>query len=336
MRAIPIGLLLLAGALTLSAAKGLEIYSIDVEGGQATLFVSPGGDSMMVDAGWPDNNHRDSERIAAAAKAAGVKKIDYLVITHYHADHVGGIFQLSQVLPILHFVDHGPLSESGKNAEILFHEYLDAARKGERITVKPGDTIPVKGLEVKVVAANGEVIPAALPGAGQATAECQGFARPPVDTTENGHSIGMLISYGDFRLLDMGDVTKDREYDLVCPNNRIGPIDLFLVSHHGTNPSNSLPFVRAISPRVAIMNNGPHKGGDPEVWQTIHDTRGLIDFWQLHYAIDADKQHNSPDTFIANLDVECEGKWIRVIAQKDGSFTVYNSRNRFEKSYPKK
>ncbi|MGA2144183.1 MAG: MBL fold metallo-hydrolase [Bryobacteraceae bacterium] len=336
MRAVKIGLILLAGAMTLAAAGKLEIYSIDVEGGQATLFVGPGGDSMLVDTGWPDNNHRDSVRIAAAAKAAGVKKIDYLVVTHYHADHVGGVFQISQVLPIIHFVDHGPQSETGKNPEILFHEYLDAARKGERITVKPGDTIPVKGLEVKVLAANGDAIHSALAGAGQATAECQGFARPAADATENGRSIGMLISYGDFRMLDMGDLTKDHEYDLVCPNNLIGPVDLFLVSHHGTNPSNSLPFVHAIAPRVAIMNNGPHKGGNPEVWQTVRDSRGLIDFWQIHYAIDSDKQHNSPDSFIANVDAECEGKWIRVNAQKDGAFTVYNSRNRFEKTYPKR
>ncbi|MGP8244292.1 MAG: ComEC/Rec2 family competence protein [Bryobacteraceae bacterium] len=336
MRAVTIASLLLAGALSLLAARNLEIYSIDVEGGQATLFVAPGGDSMLVDTGFPDNNHRDSERIAAAAKAAGVKKIDYLVITHYHRDHVGGIFQLSQVLPIVHFVDHGPQSETGKDPEILFHEYLAAARKSERITVKPGDTIPVKGLDVKVLAANGEVIQSPLAGAGQPTPECQGFARPPADATENSHSIGMLIAYGDFRMLDMGDLTKDREYDLVCPNNLIGTVDLFLVSHHGTNPSNSLPFVHAISPRVALMNNGPHKGGNPEVWQTVRDTRGLIDFWQLHYAIDTDKEHNSADTFIANVDAHCEGKWIRVTAQKDGTFTVYNSRNKFEKTYTKR
>lgn len=336
MRAVTIGLILLAGALTLPAAKNLEIYSIDVEGGQATLFVSPSGDSMLVDTGFPDNNHRDSARIAAAAKAAGVKKIDYLVITHYHLDHVGGIFQLSQILPIVHFVDHGPQSETGKDAEILFHEYLDAARKGERITVKPGDTIPVKGLEVKVLAANGDVIQTPLPGAGEPTPECQGFARPAADKTENGRSIGLLVSYGEFRLLDMGDLTKDHEYDLVCPNNRIGPVDLFLVSHHGTNPSNSLPFVHAISPRVALMNNGPHKGGNAEVWQTVRDTRGLIDFWQLHYSIDTDKEHNAPDTFIANVDANCEGKWVRVTAQKDGTFAVYNSRNKFEKTYTKR
>jgi hypothetical protein len=146
----------------------------------------------------------------------------------------------------------------------------------------------------------------------------------------------MLITFGDFRMLDMGDLTADHEYDAVCPNNKIGTVDLFLVSHHGTASSNSLPFVRAIAPRVAIVNNGPHKGGSPAVWQTVRDTRSLIDLWQLHYALDTDKAHNSPDTFIANLDANCEGKWIKVTAEKDGNFTVVNARNKFERTYTKR
>ena len=323
-------------AASLPAAKNLSIYAIDVEGGQATLFVAPGGESLLVDAGWTGNNHRDAERIAAAAKSAGVKRIDYLVITHYHADHAGGVYQLAEKLPILNFVDHGAQTETGKPAEILFNEYAAVRAKGHHTEAKPGDTLPLKNLEVKILSSNGDVISAPLQGAGESNPACSNAERPAADRTENGRSVGMLITFGDFRMLDMGDLTADHEYDLVCPNNRIGTVDLFLVSHHGTASSNSLPFVRAIAPRVAIVDNGPHKGGSPRVWQTVRDTRSLIDLWQLHYALDTDKQHNSPDTFIANLDANCEGRWIKVTAEKNGDFTVVNARNKFEKTYTKR
>jgi hypothetical protein len=249
---------------------------------------------------------------------------------------VGGVQSLSRVLPIVNFVDHGPQTETGKDAEVLFNEYSAFRDKGNHILVKPGDTIPVKGLDVTVLSAAGAVIGSALPGAGQPNPACSGLERPPADHTENGQSVGVLIAFGDFRMLDLGDLTTDREFELVCPLNKIGIVDLFLVSHHGLAASNSVPLVRGIEPHVALMNNGPHKGGSPEVWQTIRDTRGLLDLWQLHYAIDADKQHNSPDTFIANVDQICEGDWIRVTAQKDGTFTVFNSRNKFQKTYVKR
>ncbi|MGB9455794.1 MAG: MBL fold metallo-hydrolase [Bryobacteraceae bacterium] len=335
MRTLAAIALALVSAAALPAARNLEIFAIDVEGGQATLLVTPAGDSFLIDTGWPGHNHRDADRIAAAAKAAGVKKIDWLLITHFHVDHVGGVYQLAEKMPIVHFVDHGTSVEKGKDAEILYNEYEDVRAKGQHLRVEPGDTIPVKGIEVRVLSAGGNVIPDALEDAGTPNPDCKGYERPEETTDENGQSIGVLITYGNFRMLDMGDLTKDREYDLVCPDNKIGTVDFFLVSHHGMNLSNSAPFVHAISPRVALVDNGPHKGGTAEVWQTLHDTRGLLDIWQLHYAIDADKQHNSPDTFIANVDANCEGKWIKVTAEKDGSFTVYNTRNKFEKTYVK-
>ncbi len=317
--------LALVSAAALPAAKNLQIYAIDVEGGQSTLVVTPTGDSLLVDTGWPGHDHRDADRIVAAAKAAGVKKIDCLVITHYHLDHVGGVYQLAEKMPILNFVDHGPQTEKGKDAEILFNEYAAMRAKGQHLEVKPGDTIPMRGMDVKVLSAGGNVIDSSAGGTRRSpirTARATGPAgRRP---TENGRSIGLLITFGDFRMFDMGDLTKDREYQLVCPNNKIGVVDFLLVSHHGSNQSNSAPFVQAIAPRVAVMDNGPHKGGSPAAWQTIRDTRGLIDLWQLHYAIDSDKQHNAPDTFIANVDAECEGKWIQVTAEKDGNFTVVN------------
>lgn len=336
MRKLRPVILLLTLAAVLPAAAKLEVYCIDVEGGKATLWVSPSGESMLVDTGYAGFNHRDSDRIMAAAKAAGVKKIDYLVITHFHADHAGGVPQLAEKMSIRNFVDHGVNSETGKPAEILFGEYSGVRDKGTHLIVKPGDKVPIKGLDVQIVAADGNVLASPLPGAGQPNSDCAGYQPPKADQSENAHSIGMVVTYGGFRAVDLGDLSDDKEYPLVCPNNKLGTAELFMVSHHGTASSDSAPLVHALHPRVAIMNNGPRKGGAAEVWQTVHDTPGLEDFWQLHFAIAAGKDHNSPDPFIANLDEICEGQWLKVSAEKDGTFTVLNRRNKFEKTYKTK
>jgi beta-lactamase superfamily II metal-dependent hydrolase len=335
MRSFLAVLVLTALPAILPAAKNLEIYSIDVEGGQATLFVSPSGESMLVDTGWGGFNKRDADRIALAAKHAGVKKIDYLVITHYHADHVGGVLQLAEKMPIHNFVDHGASVETNQAGNVLFNMYTSYRDKGNHIEVKPGDTLPIKGIDVKILSAAGKVIDAPLPGAGQPNPDCAGFQPKDADTTENAQSVGMLITYGSFRMLDLGDLTWNKEKDLVCPVNKIGTVDLYLVSHHGMNMSGSPQLVHAIRPKVALMNNGPRKGGTVEAWQTIHDTPGLQDFWQLHFAVTGGKEHNSADNVIANLDETnvCTGNWIRVDAMKDGSFKLYNSRNKYEQAY---
>jgi beta-lactamase superfamily II metal-dependent hydrolase len=328
-------MLLLVLPALLPAAKNLEVYSIDVEGGQATLLVSPSGESMLVDTGWAGHDRRDANRILAAAKSAGVKKIDYLVITHYHSDHVGGVPQLAEKIPIRNFVDHGPSTETGKDADVLFNAYAAFREKGTHLQVKPGDTIPIKGLDVRVLSSGGDAVSAPLPGAGQPNPECSSFERHEVDATENARCVGILIAYGDFRMIDLGDLTWNKEFDLVCPANKIGAVDVYLVSHHGMDMSGSPQLVHALHPRVAIMNNGARKGGAPEIWQTIHDTPGLLDLWQLHFAVEGGKDHNSSDTVIANVDEICEGKWLKLTAQKDGTFTVYNSRNKYERSYKK-
>ena len=335
MRLLLPSLLLLTLPALSPAAKNLEVYSIDVEGGQATLLVSPSGESMLVDTGWAGHNRRDADRILAAAKSAGVKKIDYLVTTHYHADHVGGVPQLAEKIPIRNFVDHGPSVETGQDANVLFNAYAAFRDKGTHLQVKPGDTIPIKGLDVRVLSSGGDVIAGPLAGAGQPNPECASFEKHEVDTSENARSVGILISYGDFRMIDLGDLTWNKEFDLVCPANKIGTVDVYLVSHHGMNMSGSPQLVHALHPRVAIMNNGARKGGSPEIWQTIHDSPGLQDLWQLHFAVPGGKEHNSSDTVIANIDEICEGKWLKLTAQQNGSFTVYNSRNKYERSYGK-
>ena len=327
-------LLLLVPAL-LPAAKNLEVYFIDVEGGQSTLVVSPAGDSLLIDSGWGGQNRRDATRIAAAAKDAGVKRIDYLVTTHFHTDHVGGIPQLAEKLPIRNFVDHGASVETGRDPQILYNMYSSYRDKGTHILAKPGEALPVKGIDVQVLSSNGDVLRAPLAGAGMPGARCAEFHPQDADASENARSVGVLVTYGSFRMLDLGDLTWNREFDLVCPSNKIGTVDLFVVSHHGSKLSNSPQLVQSVAPRVAIMNNSARKGGDPEVWQTVHDSPGLLDLWQLHFAVAAGKPRNSADLLIANVDEICEGKWIKMTAMRDGSFTVYNTRNKYEKTYRK-
>jgi competence protein ComEC len=326
----------LACAGLLPAAKNLEGYFIDVEGGQSTLFVSPGGESMLVDTGWPGQNHRDANRIAAAAKAAGVKKIDYLVITHFHTDHVGGVAQLVEKLPVATFVDHGGSVETGRDVEILFRQYSAYREKGKHQQVKPGDRIPVKGLEVEIVSAGGATLAAPLSGAGKPNPDCAGFQKIADETGENAQSVGMRITYGSFRMLDLGDLTWNKEFGLVCPENRLGPVDVYVVGHHGRETSGSPQLLHAISPRIAIMNNSARKGGDAAAWQIIHDTPGMEDLWQLHFAVAGGKGHNSSDTLISNVDEVCEGKWIKLTVKPDGSYTVENTRNKFSKSYARR
>ncbi|MGO4882797.1 MAG: ComEC/Rec2 family competence protein [Bryobacteraceae bacterium] len=337
MRVFRILLLTLAAVTLLSAAKNLEIYFIDVEGGQATLFVAPSGESLLIDTGWPGNNSRDANRIAAAAKHAGVKAINYLLITHFHMDHVGGVPQLAGKLPIHTFIDHGEDVEHDQQAKELYAAYTEYRAKGQHILAKPGVTIPVKGLDVQVLTADGDEITNPLPGAGQPNPLCTGTQLRAPDPTENARSIGTLITFDNFRILDLGDLTWNKERELVCPNNKIGAIDLFVVSHHGSELSNSPVLVDAIHPRVAIMDNGARKGGSTEAWQTIHSSPGLEDIWQLHFAIAGGKDKNAPDTFIANTDeLGDQGNWIHVTVHPDGSFLVNNPRNKYTKDYPPK
>lgn len=331
-RAMRLLILLVLCTAPLFAAKPLNVYFIDVEGGQATLIVSPSGQSLLIDTGWPGQNGRDAERIAQAAKAAKLKRIDYVLITHYHTDHVGGVPQLVNRFPVGTFVDHGPNQEQSKAAEEEYRAYEQAA-KGRRLIVKPGDTVPIKGMEIRVLTAAGERLSVPLPGGGQPNPSCASARKKEADPSENARSLGTLITFGDFRLLDLGDLTWNKELELVCPANPIGAVDVYVTTHHGLDQSNPPQMLAAIRPRVAIMNNGARKGGAPSAWQIIRNSPGLQDLWQLHFAVAGGKEHNSPDSFIANVDENCEGKWIKLTAQQDGSFSVTNSRNKYEKSY---
>jgi competence protein ComEC len=313
----------------------LRIYAIDVEGGKSTLFVSPSGQSMLVDTGYDGFNSRDAKRIAAAAKDAGVKQIDYLVITHYHHDHVGGVPQLAAKLPIVTFIDHGANMESTKDNAAVYQAYVKQRAKSKHVEVKAGDTIPIAGLQVQVVTAGGKPIAQPLTGAGQPNPTCSTYQPIKPDSGENSVSIGMVITYGSFRAVDLGDLYWNQEHDLACPTNKIGPVDLYLTTHHAKKTSGSPQMVDALAARVAVMNNGPSTGGSEQAWQTIHDAPGMLDLWQLHYATANDKRHNTPEPYIANLKDPCNGDWIKVTAESNGSFTVVNGRSGFAKTYPK-
>lgn len=316
------------------AAGSLLIYTIDVEGGQATLIVSPGKTSLLVDSGWPGNNGRDAERIQAAMKDAGISKIDHLLVTHFHVDHVGGVPELVKRVPIGEFIDHG---ENREDSDITRHDYaayVKAIEGKPRRIVHPGDTIAIPGLTTVVLVADGEHVKS-VPGiAPKPNPYCAAEPKAEADPSENARSVGFLMTYGKFRFLDLGDLTKAKEIALVCPDNPIPPIDLYLVTHHGMNLSNAKAIVDAIHPKVGIMINGAHKAGSPEAWQTVHESPGLEDLYMLHTAEGSDAAHNSADALIANLKGgTADGAYFKVVAHADGSFSVLNSRTGKTKEY---
>jgi len=324
-------------ALAQAHAHSLLIYSIDVEGGQSTLLVAPSGASLLVDAGWPGNNGRDADRIQAAMRDAGITRIDHLLITHYHVDHVGGVPELAKRVPIGEFLDHGPNREDSASTRDGYAAYLKVIGDRPHRVVHPGDTISIPGLSVVVLTADGQHIDA-VPGiTPRPNPYCASERQWPDDPSENARSAGILVTYGKFRFLDLGDLTGQKEVALVCPNNPIGTVDLYLVTHHGMNLSNSRAIVDAVHPRVAIMNNGAHKAGMPEAWQTVHDSPGMIDLYQLHTAENSDAAHNSPEALIANpAGSGQDGAYFKVIALPNGNFSVTNTRTGVTRQYARK
>lgn len=321
--------LFLAFLLTLAgpvSAKSLEIFFIDVEGGQSTLIVSPSGQSLLIDAGYTDYSGRDADRIADAAKAGHVKRIDYVLITHHHSDHEGGVPNLLERLQVGEFFDPGPTAETAADQLRTNKAYEAAMAKEQRTVIKPGDTIPVKGLNVTVVVAAG----AHIEKRGEPNPFCAGITPAQNELAENARSAGVIIEYGKFRFADLGDLTPNKETALLCPDNRVGKVDLFLTDHHGGETSKA---IYGMAPRVAIMNNGPRKGADPKGWKTVKASPGLEDLWQLHFALAGGEETNTPDTFIANVDDRSDGNFLKVTAEANGEFTVFNPRNKFSKTY---
>ena len=342
LRVLGVAVLILGVGISAWAApeqkdKALHIYFIDVEGGQATLFVTPAGQSLLIDTGWPGNDGRDADRIVAAAKKAGISKIDYVLITHFHDDHVGGVPQLVARFPVGTFIDHGDNRETTDavtEKDWKAYQAVLATGKYKRISAKPGDVLPVKGMRATVISSDASLIEKPLPGAGEENPYCKDAEQFPADKTENLRSLGTYINFGKLRILDLGDLTHDKEMQLMCPTNKIGKIDIYIVSHHGWAQSSSPAFVYGLAPRVAIMDNGAKKGGTPSVLDIIKKSPALEDLWQLHYSEEGGAAHNVAAEFIANPDGSDSANGLELTAHPDGSFDVFNVRTQKSKQYP--
>ncbi len=340
LRRLKVLLPLLAACLVCGSGaygKNLDIYWVDVEGGAATLVVTPAGESLLVDSGWRRDDNRDAKRIyEVATKQAGLKKIDYFWITHFHMDHVGGREALAKMIPIGKYVDHGDRVETTAGADAQnWAAYQGLATNGKRMTLKPGDRLPLKGLSLVVVAANGQALSKPINGGGANADLCKEAKLQKPDRGENGRSIGFLLSYGKFQFLDLGDLTWNKESELACPQNLVGKIDLYQGTHHGAEQSGAPQHVWAIQPQVAVMNNGPLKGGTPGFFEVLQKSPGIEDIWQVHVALATDKAHNTAEAMIANQEPEeqCQGHWLKASVGPDGKYTITNSRNGFSKSY---
>jgi beta-lactamase superfamily II metal-dependent hydrolase len=324
-----------AASYGVPATDTLDVYVIDACGGKAMIVATPEGETMLIDAGHPRQDNRDTKRVIETAKSLGISRFDYIVATHYDSDHSGNVASVDAIIPGRTFVDHGkPLAELANRSNRDYDSYINAIGARKRISVKPGDTIPVKGLRITVVTSGGKAITRPL----TQTAMPNEFAettKPMSQLDHNIGSIGLLYEFGKFRMLDLADLLVSVEYKLLCPNNLLGNVDLFMVGHHGFKLSNSKFLIHAIAPKVSVMNNGPRKGGEAEVFELLKSSPGMQDIWQLHYAFNAGEQMNSPEQFIANLEQEqlCQGKLIKISAKKDGSFAIINTRNNFSKTY---
>lgn len=345
--ALLIGAALSAGGCSTNSGQ-LDIYFVDVEGGQATLVVTPSGESLLIDAGYPGQGKsdptpgdaqiaRDARRITAAAADADVSRIDFLLITHFHADHFGGVMELSQLLPIGAIVDHGTETREERiNAATLslIRAYKEVRDQHEHLAPIVGSNLPLKDVEITVVSSAGKTLESPVDGAGTENPSCDRPVLPPSDPLENPRSIGIVLRFGEFRFLDLGDLAGQPLSDLVCPVNLIGDVDVYLVPHHGAADSADPATFAALRPRIAILNNGAQKGGHPSIFRLLKSTAGLEDSWQLHLS-ELEGSDNFPSEQVANLDTQT-AYWIRLSASRDGSFRILNGRTGAWKEYEAK
>ena len=347
-------------------AKTLDMYFIDTEGGQSTLYVSPTGQTLLVDAG--NAGDRDLNRIMDVLRVAGVKQLDHFWMTHYHGDHFGSLLDLAKQIPIRRLYDHGPTVEPDRpGVQQFVAGYAELYKTIPRTSVKAGEKIALTGTDTTVLMSDGSPLTAPLakaPGVGRPNAVCASHKERDEGTapSENHQSAGFAMAFGRFRMLNLGDLTWSREFALMCPTNNIGTFDLYLTNHHGLDQSGSPALVHAIQPRVAVMNNGTRKGGAVQTFQTLESSPGFDDLWQLHWSYAGGVEHNAPGLMIANIDApnqlaaiigmtpgalsvveppagpggdaaHAPAHYIKVSARTDGSFTVINSRNGYSKAY---
>lgn len=307
--------------------RQLDIFFIDVEGGAATLIVTPAGESVLIDCGWPGYNGRDAERIVRVARdVAGLKRIDHLVTTHWHTDHYGGVEELKKRFRIRKYWDHGipeTLADDPEGFKTMIAAYK-AASKGRNVQLNPGDVIPLRkagpSIELRVLAARRQVIGE---GSKPLATSCAKHPGKPDDPSDNAASLALKLRVGKFDFLDCGDLTWNIEHKLVCPKNKIGTVDLFQVTHHGADQSNNPAVIEAIRPVCAVIDNGPHKGGAPATYATLKASKSLEGIYQLHKNLDSTDADNAPPANIANLTEDCNGTFFRVRLATDGkSYTI--------------
>ena len=334
-----------SAAMLHSQSRTLDIYWVDVEGGGATLLVAPSGESLLIDTGFGRPDDRDAKRIHTVAQHAGLKKIDYHMVTHFHADHVGGLGALVKMIPIERFFAHGGTTESGDFGPGVpsVQEWVDAYRRvsdGKRTVLKLGDRIPLKGVEVQVLTANREFLARPLSGAGAPNPLCADAERKPPDSLENQRNIATLVTFGRFKFLNPGDTPWQTELELSCPVNKLGTVTLYQTTKHGAFDGGGAPaHLYAIKPQVVVVPNGPNKGlgipGGHGHYERIAKIPGIEGIWQGHVSPEG-KDQNTLEEMIANLDKNPDHQqvyWIKASVAQDGKFTITNSRNGFAKTY---
>ncbi|MBD0259089.1 MAG: MBL fold metallo-hydrolase, partial [Cytophagales bacterium] len=255
------------------------------------------------------------------------KQIDYLVTTHFHIDHYGGAAELARKMPVMTIYDKGvpgALPEDAQFAERI-QEYNDINAKRQKVgrgtQLKLKKARGAQPLTFRFVGADQQFADA--PGNAARTDSCDAVADKAVDNSDNANSTVMLLEYGPFRFFDGGDLTWNVEKTLVCPVNRLGTVDVFQVNHHGLDQSNHPLLVKTLQPTVAVMGNGTRKGCGPETFTTLKGTPSVQAIYQAHKNLREDSQYNTGDAYIANLEAECQGNYVKLSVAPDGkSYTV--------------
>ena len=321
-----------------ASAKTLDIYFIDVEGGAATLIVTPLGESILVDSGFPGD--RDAGRIARVARNfAHLKQIDHYITTHWHRDHFGGIAPLVQLIPVNRFYDHGLPTGFAVDIPLDLIDVYEKTTQGRNQTLKAGDEIKLRTgnsmprLRLEVLAANG-VVKGEPPDAPQTRVCDPNLKVVPEDKSDNAKSIGIVLSFGRFRFFDGGDLTWNVENKLVCPRDLVGAVDVYQVDHHGADTSNNPSLVNVLNPRVAIINNGARKAGEVNTFATLKATPGTTAIYQLHRNVRTTEKDNAPADYIANDQENCQGEFIKLsVDQAAKNYTVSIPAKQISRSY---